>query len=83
VAIGILMAKHKVTGEGTITLLRTASQHLQRKLREVAADVVDTGTLPDLRRSAAQRPLSRTVRVVLPRRPTTGASHGHRSPVAT
>jgi hypothetical protein len=23
VAIGILMAKHKVTGEGTITLLRT------------------------------------------------------------
>jgi hypothetical protein len=38
-----------VTGEDAFTLLRTASKHLHRKLREVAADVVDTGILPDLR----------------------------------
>jgi len=27
--------------------LRRASQHLNRKLREVAQDLVDTGELPD------------------------------------
>jgi ANTAR domain/GAF domain len=47
-AIGVLMAHHKITQQRAFTLLRQASQNLHIKLREVAAEVVDTGTLPDL-----------------------------------
>jgi hypothetical protein len=46
-AIGILMAHRRVTEEGAFGLLRTASQNLHRKLRDVAAEVVQTGALPD------------------------------------
>jgi GAF domain-containing protein len=46
-AIGILMAYHKVTREDAFLLLRSASQHLHVKLRDVAADLVETGTLPE------------------------------------
>jgi hypothetical protein len=46
-AIGVLMAHHKVTEPAAFELLRTASQTLHRKLRDIAADVVQTGTLPD------------------------------------
>ncbi|MGI8666290.1 MAG: ANTAR domain-containing protein [Jatrophihabitans sp.] len=46
-AVGVLMAHHKVTQDQAFVMLRTASQHLHRKLRDVAADVVDTGTLPE------------------------------------
>lgn len=45
-AIGILMAHHKITQDSAFELLRKASQQLQRKLRDVAATVVETGTLP-------------------------------------
>jgi hypothetical protein len=45
-AIGILMAHHKVTQDSAFNLLRLTSQQLQRKLRDVAADVVETGALP-------------------------------------
>lgn len=48
VAIGVLMSARKVTQEQAFTLLRVASQNLHRKLRAVAAEVVETGTLPDL-----------------------------------
>jgi ANTAR domain-containing protein/GAF domain-containing protein len=48
-AIGVLMAHHKVTEDVAFGMLRTASQHLHRKLRDIATDVVETGTLPDLR----------------------------------
>ncbi|MEO7261434.1 MAG: ANTAR domain-containing protein [Jatrophihabitantaceae bacterium] len=44
-AIGILMATYKVTSQQGFDLLRTASQHTHRKLREVATDVCDTGML--------------------------------------
>lgn len=47
-AIGVLMAHHKVTEDAAFAMLRTSSQHLHRKLRDIAADVVETGTLPDL-----------------------------------
>jgi hypothetical protein len=47
-AIGVLMAHHKVTQDAAFALLRQASQTLHRKLRDVAAEVVTTGTLPDL-----------------------------------
>lgn len=45
-AIGVLMAHHKITEPAAFELLRTASQTLHRKLRDIAADVVETGTLP-------------------------------------
>jgi ANTAR domain len=47
-AIGILMARHKVTEEDAFGLLRVASQALRRKLRDVAAEVMQTGALPNL-----------------------------------
>lgn len=46
-AIGVLMAHHKVTQDTAFALLRHASQTLHRKLRDVAAEVVTTGALPD------------------------------------
>lgn len=47
-ALGILMAHRKITHEAAFDLLRTASQNLHRKLRDVAGEVMETGTLPDL-----------------------------------
>jgi hypothetical protein len=47
-AIGVLMAHHKITDEDAFTLLRVASQRLHRKLRDVAAEVTQTGALPQL-----------------------------------
>jgi ANTAR domain-containing protein len=46
-AVGVLMAHHKVTQDAAFALLRQASQTLHVKLRDVAAEVVSTGTLPD------------------------------------
>lgn len=44
-AIGILMNAHLVTQEQAFNMLRTVSQHSHRKLREVANEVIFTGTL--------------------------------------
>jgi len=44
-AIGILMSAYKLTSQQGFELLRTASQHTHRKLREVAAEVCVTGML--------------------------------------
>jgi ANTAR domain/GAF domain len=44
-AVGILMTRHKTTREKAFDLLRIASQHQHRKLREVALDVIHTGEL--------------------------------------
>lgn len=46
IAMGVLMAGGRLTREEAFALLRRASQHLNRKLRDVAAQVVDTGQLP-------------------------------------
>jgi hypothetical protein len=46
-AIGILMAHRRITDTAAFELLRDASQRGHRKLREIADDVVLTGTLPD------------------------------------
>lgn len=48
IALGILMAHRKVTHESAFDMLRAASQNLHRKLRDVASEVMQTGTLPDL-----------------------------------
>lgn len=47
VAMGILMANKRLTQEQAFTSLRVASQHLHRKLRDIAADVIYTGALPE------------------------------------
>jgi predicted HTH domain antitoxin len=44
-AIGILMARHQLTRDQAFDLLRMASQGRHRKLADIAADVVDTGTI--------------------------------------
>lgn len=45
-AIGILMNVHKVTAEAAFDLLKTSSQHLHRKLHDIAEEVTETGALP-------------------------------------
>ena len=45
-AIGVVMSHHRVTRDVAFDLLRSASQQLNRKLRDVAGEVVETGTLP-------------------------------------
>jgi ANTAR domain/GAF domain len=47
VAIGILMARHLVTYEQAFAMLVAASHQLNRKLRDIAAEVAETGDLPD------------------------------------
>lgn len=48
-AIGILMSTRKITEDEAFDLLRVASQHLNRKLRDIADDVTQIGELPDPR----------------------------------
>ena len=45
VAIGVLMATHKLSREQAFDLLRVASQHTNRKISDIAVDVGDTGHL--------------------------------------
>lgn len=47
-AIGILMATYKVTEDQAFDMLRGSSQHLNRKLRDIASAVTETGDLPSL-----------------------------------
>jgi GAF domain-containing protein len=44
-AIGVLMNTHKITSDDAFDLMRIASQHSHRKLRDIAADVVETGAI--------------------------------------
>jgi ANTAR domain len=55
-AVGILMAHRHVTKDHAFVLLTEASQKLQRKLRDVADAVVDTGELPSGSPAAARQP---------------------------
>jgi hypothetical protein len=43
---GILMYKHRITGEQAFDLLRIASQRLNQCLRDVAARVTESGSDP-------------------------------------
>ena len=45
VAIGVLMHEHRLSREQAFDVLRAASQDSNRKLADVAREVVDTGTL--------------------------------------
>jgi len=55
-ATGILMARHQVTREEAVRLLRQASRTSQRELQEIAASVVCAGDLASLSHSHAGRP---------------------------
>lgn len=46
-AQGILIERERITPDQAFDILRRASQHLNRKLRDVAQDLVDTGENPD------------------------------------
>ena len=46
VAMGILMASEKVTRQCAFDMLRMVSQDQNRKLYLIAAEVIETGTLP-------------------------------------
>jgi GAF domain-containing protein len=46
-AKGILMERHKITEDEAFTMLAHASQRTNTKLRDVAAELVRTGTLPN------------------------------------
>jgi len=45
-AQGILMERERITADQAFDVLRRASQHLNRKLRDVAQQLVDTGESP-------------------------------------
>jgi hypothetical protein len=45
VAIGVLMARHQMSREQAFDALRIASQNQNRKLRDIAIDVAETGLL--------------------------------------
>lgn len=45
-AVGILMSAYKVTSDDAFAMLRQSSQRLNRKLREIADEVTQTGALP-------------------------------------
>lgn len=45
-AIGIIMERKLVTSEEAMAILRRSSQHLNRKLRDIAAEVAETGQMP-------------------------------------
>lgn len=47
-AQGILIERERITGEQAFDVLRQASQHLNVKLREVAALLVETGQKPEV-----------------------------------
>ncbi len=46
VAVGILMSSRLLTADQALEELRAASQHLHRKLRDIAVEVAETGELP-------------------------------------
>ena len=55
VAIGILMARHQVTQEKAFALLSLASQDMNRKVADIAAEVAVIGDMPPRRRRRPDR----------------------------
>jgi AmiR/NasT family two-component response regulator len=51
VAIGILMAQHKITRAQAFNLLRIVSQNSNRKVHVIAEELIETGVLPSSRRA--------------------------------
>ena len=53
-AQGILMERERISSDQAFDILRRASQHLNRKLRDVAQDLVDTGMRPETEASGSR-----------------------------
>ncbi|GAA4397289.1 GAF and ANTAR domain-containing protein [Fodinibacter luteus] len=51
VAVGVLMSEYRITSDQAFDVLRHTSQNLNRKLRDVAVDVVETGAVPERTRT--------------------------------
>jgi hypothetical protein len=68
VAMGVLMTRHELTRDEAFSLLRTTSQHTHRKVRDIAVEVADTGTLPLVARRRSASPANPATR---DRQPTT------------
>jgi hypothetical protein len=47
IAIGVLMATHKITRDRAFDMLRVVSQRTNRKMRDLATEVAETGVLAD------------------------------------
>lgn len=56
VAMGVLMTRLKITRDDAFDLMRIASQHTHRKVHDIAIEVADTGRLPNLPNSRANKP---------------------------
>ncbi len=56
-AQGILMERERITPDQAFDILLRASQHLNVKLREVAQELIDTGTSPDTGSASKRRTL--------------------------
>ncbi|MFI7542480.1 GAF and ANTAR domain-containing protein [Actinoplanes sp. NPDC049599] len=58
IALGIIMARHRVTSRDAFDVLRRCAQRQHRKVRDVAADIELTGEVPEegRRRSGATAP---------------------------
>jgi GAF domain-containing protein len=54
-AVGILMVRYGLTDQAAFDLLRVTSQHEHRKLREIAAETVYSGELPQRAERAVLR----------------------------
>lgn len=61
VAMGVLMTSLRVTREQALDLLRVASQSTNRKVRDIATEVADTGVLPLAPARPGRPPSARTV----------------------
>ena len=48
-ALGIIMQRYQIDNDESFALLRSFSQRLNRKLRDIADDVIRTGDLPPAR----------------------------------
>jgi hypothetical protein len=48
IAMGVLMNQRRITDDQAFDLLRIVSQHTHRKLSDIAAEVAQTGALPEL-----------------------------------
>lgn len=48
VAMGIVMANYKLTRDQAFDLLRIGSQHTHRKIADIAAEIAETGQMPEI-----------------------------------
>ncbi len=81
-ALGIVMALRRVTQERAFDLLRSVSQATHRKLRDVAADIVFTGELPDAPNGERRKPAGDVYRSAPPRHSAARRQPQQRSPMS-